>query len=433
MANSYYIKLGWSKKLSDRYIKRYNQDKELKDRLRASHISLVNILIYYYSKEIKKKTALGIIQEGQELPSLRTNNEQLSQRLGVCLKTVLNLRKRLEKANIITRTIFHGSNSSYELFLNPGIIHISMTGEPENRILFFSTSTPPQDFFSDPKRKSLPHTVTGTRQDTSKLNKLEGVDFQESPESQPVTEKNDVDKVLKPCGKMPTKLPEPPENQQIKPNQVTQDPNSGYARSKTDSRNAPQVAAHPPKEMPEFFHQVSEHLPQNQASRLAKITDRILKIAIINLYKDRWLNETEKARARAAIAEYFAFSDPEKWAAGSSEIVQRIFLVKRWIDKQEKKNNYSWTTPIPSAYFNIRNKKGFAVTKTWFKGHKQARNEINFQTTITKAVNQYLKCFEPENNLSQAETYRKISQQLGKKSKQLLDEFNRQILSFQNQ
>lgn len=150
----YTIRLGQSKSLLDGFFERYNANKPLRERLRGQHKNLTNILVYYFSMEIKKAQAFGDgVNEGAPLPSLRTNNRQLAQKLGTCEKTVRNLRKRLETARVITKTVFHGSNSSYELTLSPAILHISHQGDSENRILYFSAAHAASDSFLTPHGK----------------------------------------------------------------------------------------------------------------------------------------------------------------------------------------------------------------------------------------------------------------------------------------
>lgn len=420
----YTIKLGKSKGLLDGFFDRYNKDKPLGEQLRGQHKNLSGILIYYFSKELRKAQAFGDgVKEGAELPALRTNNKQLGQKLGTCEKTVRNLRKRLEAAKIITQTVFHGSNSSYELTLSPAILHISLQNDYENRVLYFSKAHATSDSFFDPQRKNLPHTVSRTLQDTIKLNKLEGVDFQQKPENQSIEGKMDVDKLLSGEGNMPEHV----ENQPLKPIQATPEPDSGYERCKTRQETPPQVAALPPKVAPETIAEAVAHLPKNIQDKIKRHVDRLFSIAMINLYEGRWLTVEEKEKGKARLAEYFAYSDPNRYSAGANEITGRIILVKGWIDRREKKGETGWTTPIPSAYFDFRNEKGFSQTKAWYKKHKAIRNQITLKTTLTKAVNYYMRSLEDGAKISPSEAYRIVTQRLGKKSNELVRLFNEQI------
>ncbi|MCB0654190.1 MAG: hypothetical protein KDC85_23115 [Saprospiraceae bacterium] len=424
----YTVRLGQSKALADGFFDRYNQDKPLGDRLRGQHKTLTGILVYYFSKEIRKAQAFGDgVREGASLPTLRTNNNQLARKLGTCEKTVRNLRKRLETARIILKTVFHGSNSSYELTLSPAILHISKQGDSENRVLYFSEAHAASDSFFDPKRKNLPHTVTRTVQDTIKLNKLEGVVFQQKPENQSIEGKKDVDKLLIGKGELPKTV----ENQQFEPVQATPEPDSGYEPCKTRQETAPRVAAHPPKVAPDTVAEAVAHRPKPIREKIQRHVDRLFSIALINLYDGRWLTDEEKEKGKARLAEYFAYSDPNRYTAGADEITGRIILVKVWIQRKEKKGDTRWTTPIPSAYFDIRNEKGFSQTKAWYKKHKAVRHEITLKTTVTKAVNFYMRSLEDGAKMSPSEAYRIITQRLGKRSQELVRLFNEQIAGLQ--
>lgn len=420
----YTLKLGKSKNLLDGYFNRYNSDKPLSHRLRGQHKSMVGHLIYYLSKEIEKAQAFGSgVREGAELPTLRTNNKQLARKLGACEKTIRNLRKRLEIANVITKTTFHGSNSSYELTLSPAILHISRQGESENRVLHFSKNFNPPAVFPDSQRKKLPHTVTRTVQDTNKLNKLEGVNFQQKTENQSFKGKKIVDKLWTGRGEMPEHV----ENQQLKPVQATQEPGSGYEPCKSRQETTPPVAAHPPKVAPDTVAQAVAHQPKKIQDKIRRYVDRIFSIALINLYDGRWLTDEEIERGKARLAEYFAYSDPARYTAGANEITGRIVLVKGWLDRRERKGETGWTTPIPSAYFDFRNEKGFSKTKSWYKKHRAIRNEISRKTILTKSINFYMRSLEDGAKMGPTEAYRLITQRLGKQSQVLVQLFNEQI------
>lgn len=140
-----------------------------------------------------------------------------------------------------------------------------------------------------------------------------------------------------------------------------------------------------------------------------------------------------KGKGKARLAEYFAYSDPNRYTAGADEITGRIILVKVWIQRKEKKGDTRWTTPIPSAYFDIRNEKGFSQTKAWYKKHKAVRHEITLKTTVTKAVNFYMRSLEDGAKMSPSEAYRIITQRLGKRSQELVRLFNEQIAGLQKQ
>ena len=111
----------------DKFVNEYNQEKPLKEQLRQAHADLMRQLIRIYAGFLRKQRGLGIESEYQ-YPPVFVNNVQLSKRCHCGPRTIHNLRGRLIEAGLIREKIFHGSNSSYELFLETNII-----SEPHER------------------------------------------------------------------------------------------------------------------------------------------------------------------------------------------------------------------------------------------------------------------------------------------------------------
>src|SRR5690606_14719491 len=128
---------------------------------------------------------------------------------------------------------------------------------------------------------------------------------------------------------------------------------------------------------------------------------------------DKWISDEEAERGRARLAEYFTYAHPDGWPGGAAEILERIMLVRKWIERGRKEDKKRWV-PLPSDYFDIRNRTGFRATKKWYKDHTKAKAEIKANELLTKAVKEYLKSREPGAVRGPSETYRRISQRLGK-------------------
>lgn len=429
----YTIKLGKSKKLARLFIEQYNVGKKLGEQLRANHRSLLGGLIYYYSEELKSAQAYGkALKEGRSLPELRTNNSQLKEFLGTCRRTVQNLRERLVAANIITETVYHGSNSSYGIRLNPAILFLSIKGNSENQILKFQAPENPPAIAAH--MQTLRHTVTSvTSLGTNKLIKLEGVDFQQKIDNQPTEGKEAVDKagtdggkenpiVEKQHGKHITATREPQEQQE--PRQVTKE-------TATNPEQSPPVALAPPQEAPDSIKEATKGMARIEQMKVERHVERLWTIILLNLYENDWLSEAEIQRGKGRIAEYFTYTKPKHYSKVAAEFTDRIMLVKKWIARGKAKGN-EWKTPIPSAYFDIRKEYGFRKTKAWYKKHLEVRHEINEKTKLTKAVNAYVRSLEDGSKIAPAEAYRRIVQRLGKQSKRLVSLFHEQIAGLKN-
>ncbi len=421
----------------NRFIDRYNAGKDLRFQLRSAHKSLAEYLLFLYGTATAREQAYGGgLQAGEVLPCLRTNNKQLSDALGCSERTVINLRARLKAAGIITQETFHGTNAQYEVEISPLVIHIEQKGNPDNLIHHFipgfqqhvSGSAGPVPSLGI--AQTLRHTVSGTGQVTEKLIKLSGANFQDSVGNQAFAPANPVENSGKPQEIRQNAVENPllrAENPHSGSGQVTgQDTQAGYETPAPAAGYTPPVAGGPPAAAPQTFGQAVAGLPQAVRERIRRHVDVIWTCAALKLYADRWIADEEAERGRAVLAEYFSYAKPERFSAGASEILERIALVRRWVEQGPVKNQKRFV-PIPSKYFDFRNPKGFSATKTWYKSHIQAKATIKANELLTKAIKQYLASLESGAPIGPHEAYRRISQRLGKIDRKLLDRFHEQI------
>lgn len=445
LRRAYQVKWAKSKKLLDSYIDRYNADRPLREQLRSGHKSLAQYLLYLYSLSIAKEQAYGDrVELYQSLPPLRTNNVQLSKAMGCSERTIINLRERLKQAKVIEKEQFRGSNASYEVALSGAVVHIQAAGEPENIIHFFH-----------PKAKSLRHTVTRTKQVTNKLIKLDGLDFQQQADFQSNEWRSTVEKCWQSCGKGENVV----ENQATGSIPDTQDTRAGYETVRCEQGTPPELRGTPRGKLGSGKGEVGRDLAGKEErqdgsakselgigrdfapSKLAEVlvdvdlenakairrhVQMIWACAQMNLYQDKWIADEEVERVKAVLAEYLVYADPSRYQAGTAEILERIILVRRWIERGQKIGQRRWV-PLPSRYFDYRNENGFTRTKKWFKAHIKAKAEIKAKELLTKAIKEYLKAKAGGAKISPSETYRRIAQRLGKYDQALLNQFHEQI------
>ena len=109
-------------KALDRYIDDYNAKTESKtDRLRSSTVMTAKELIRIYGISLLKANGSQEIQ-ANKLPTLQTNNVQLAKLVKCSTRTIQRHIIKLRQSGIITGKIFHGSNSNYEVLINPNIL-----------------------------------------------------------------------------------------------------------------------------------------------------------------------------------------------------------------------------------------------------------------------------------------------------------------------
>lgn len=450
----YTLKLGKSKLLLSDTVKRHNTVHPLCTRLRATHVGLAEKLLWLYSCHLNKVQAYGAgIAEGKPLPPLRTNNVQLAGMMACSERTIHNLIVRLKASGIISRKVFKGSNSSYELYLSTSVLHIEHRGlAPDNRAQAFQFNSSQVPFYGS-TWKTLPDTVTSIKQVTNKLNKLDGALFQQGEENQGVAGFLSVGNLLRNVENLNSLVenPHPDSEQGTKP--VTQ--KTGYEHAGNGQITRPPVAPPPPIEtapnskipiqdpnadngeelctddgpprsLPSTPEEVLAGLPQKLQSTIMHHVTVLWISAQCQLYSDKWISGSEADRARAALAEYFRWTCPERYAAGTEELLKRITLVARWIKRGEGIDKKRWV-PLPSSYFDHRNATGFTATKAWYKKHIVALSEIKSKELVTKAVKKYLRALDGKIEIGPADTYRIIAQQLGKISPALVGAFNRQV------
>ncbi|NRB54159.1 MAG: hypothetical protein HRU41_41310 [Saprospiraceae bacterium] len=451
----YQVKWAKSKKLLDGYMERYNETLPLRKQLRASHKALGQYLLYLYSRVVAKEQGYGDgVAAGQPLPVLRTNNVQLSKAMGCSERTIINLRERLKEAQIIVSERFRGSNASYELELSGAVIHIQEVGEPGNVVHLFPNTA-----------QSLRHTVTRTKQVTNKLIELDGPVFQQVIDYQENEWRNTVENALNSCGKWNNDV----ENQELITLLDTQDTRAGYETVRYEQGTAPELRGTPQRKgrsgkweegqvgnrkleigrdlareengqvgraksemrivrdyAPCRLEDVLAVLNSEDAKAIRRHVTVIWTCALMNLYQDKWIADEEVERTKAVLAEYLVYAEPSRYQAGTAEILERIILVRRWIERGQKQGIHRWV-PLPSRYFDYRNEKGFTKTKKWFKAHIKAKAEIKAKELLTKAIKEYLKSKTGGAKIGPSETYRRIAQRLSKYDQELLNQFHEQI------
>jgi hypothetical protein len=177
---------------------------------------------------------------------------------------------------------------------------------------------------------------------------------------------------------------------------------------------------------PSKLEEVLVDVDLENAKTIRRHVQVIWTCAQMNLYQDKWIADEEVERAKAVLAEYLVYADPSRYQAGTAEILERIILVRRWIERGQKMGQRRWV-PLPFRYFDYRNENGFTRTKKWFKAHIKAKAEIKAKELLTKAIKEYLKARTGGAKIGPSETYRRIAQRLGKYDQELLNQFHEQI------
>ncbi|PHN01883.1 hypothetical protein [Flavilitoribacter nigricans] len=179
--------------------------------------------------------------------------------------------------------------------------------------------------------------------------------------------------------------------------------------------------------IPETFGGVVAGLPDKLGRRIFREVSKVWEVALEELYAGEWIANTERERAMARMAEYYVHALPARYAAGTTEICERIRLVRKWIDRGRQAGQERWV-PIPSVYFDYRNTRGFGRTKAWFKKHIAKRREIGDNIAVAKAVGRYQRCCKEHSDAEgPMAVYQKLVTQLEGHGEEIVQRFHHAV------
>ena len=447
------------------YIKEYNAGRSLKERLRLPHIRLVEKLLDMYYERLRTAQGPGrqVLLPNQPLPTLRTSNGALVKAMGDgCTKrTVINYRNRLVKAGLITaaatykngqRTVnngeWHGTNSSYELHLNPLVMHLQTRQVSENQNVFF-LSVDVQTFR---------HIETGNLlQDTNEIINKSGADFSTGIDNQSFKPASDVEngaEVLerpqKPVEKAATESAR--DTKEVAATTTLDTTGAGYKTIENPSAGqqpepSPPSCAAPPRtepaeELPISIEEATSHLAQKDRNEVERIGRGLWAYAHKVLYGDKWLSNGVKHDAQVAITEYLAwYTKPGGYAKASQIFKRRIRMVRNWLNNCPARKNaqlgeitpqaHERWIPLPNLYFDMRNdRNGFHHTQKWYNEQQYKKAKEKRQEALDRAMSQYEKSLLPGAKYGPDQAYRKITQALRKAyGVAILQDFNERVVA----
>lgn len=429
-------------------VETYNEGRPLGERLRSSHIKLAEFLLNLYFYRLKSAQGPGrrILIPGQPLPTLRTSNGALAKEMGVSSRTIINLRDRLAQAGIIADAVWHGTNSSYELFLNPMIMHLQTRQDYSNQNhRFFSTLL-----------QTFRHIETGNLLlDTNKPVNKSGADFATGTENQSVAPTPAVENAPEPWkkAKKPVEKPATDAAQDTQKAAATNTPDTrktGYKTAENptnDASTADQTgnpgSAAPAASLPQSIEAATAHLSAANRNEVERIARSVWAYAHKELYSDKWLSNSVTYEAEVALAEYVAWwVKPAAYAKAKLILYRRIDMVRDWLDRDparkevqlgelEEQPASRWI-PLPNRYFDMRNNNGFLRTQEWYNNKQRKTAAAKRKEALTKATNQYEKSLLPGAAYGPDQAYHKLTQALRKKYGQaIIREFQERIALLQ--
>jgi hypothetical protein len=397
------LKLYKSYQLTEDIFEQYNKGKKLGSQLRAPHFEGIKALIRILKKEMGKYQLVGIeAVTDRLLRPLKTNRKQLAKWLRCGEKSVYNYLERLQVAGCINKT-WRGSNASFDIDVNTDLIWLQETNrhDAENVAVLLKNPLPHM-------RQTLPHTLSPsvTCPFTNEYNEL----GMPSPASAPVSAPASP-------GASPGASPSVGNHKQ----RVTEPgyhPSSQAPAVSKPVPTPPKSSAKkvPGKKAPRTFEDALDLVPSNLHGQFRARIDAVWNYA--QEHFEEWypgyIVPSEVDRGRAALAEFFIYSNPRSWNAAAAQFLKRIDMVDRSLALRQSKGKKAWL-PIPSIYFNHRNKTGFAGTKEWYKVNLQKMKEATEGKLITRCLTAHWKAVQSGDQELQARVINEIKQKLEKK------------------
>lgn len=389
---------------ADNYNAQFTRKEDRKHRLKGTHLKLAEHLMQLYYGLLRGQqgsAVLNLSQPEAELPTLRTSNGALAKEFKVTKETIINWRKRLTAAKIITGVAWHGTNAAYELHINARVLFLrDRAGSWHGNL---------NALFLGPQTKFFDYTVSGTLypeypdQDTKKRRNKSGE-----------AAANHVENSADSAG-----------NAAASSANERQDTGSGYNAGVTDSgttkpdntqdTSPPGLRAAPPK-LPEVLPRTLDEaigwLPETPRKAVVHIAAQALAKALQTVYRQETIQDSQREMGVIALAEYVARSvHPSQYDRALKDIYLRLRQATRYYDRKGGRFRL-----LPEWYFDLRNrdKGGFAFTEKWSAKHHRETRRRNREKAIDFALTIYLRALKSPDGEKRKLVYHQETQKLRK-------------------
>lgn len=356
-------------KALDDHIKVHNSNTDqLSCRIRQAVAATAKDIIKIYGLSLLK--ASNIIQvDPKDLPPLKTNNLQLAKMGNASPRTIQRHLKRLMDAGIIIQKLWHGTNSGYDLWIEPKILlanGLKVVDKPKIE----TTSKNFQNTHNQSVRKT--HTTTCRHTDSSNNgyinNLIIGVDnssrtnlYADKTSSLPLTasttSRNATSNTFtRYTGKKsPKKNDDAGEKVRIK-----------RATNQTGAEKSPRDSA--------------------RSASLSVYVNALWTLSRNTLYKNTYLTESQVLLGKKLLYQWYEPVSDKNLANVHQCYVERVELVRKYLAKDPEKR----FVQLPHQYFNPQNKSGFAGTKKWWNDHKKRQQEVQLKLIVAAQIRRFL-------------------------------------------
>ncbi|QHI36718.1 hypothetical protein IMCC3317_46770 [Kordia antarctica] len=377
-------------KALDTFVAKHNATSDsLSARLRQPVIATAREIIRIYGASLLRASKQACF-DTSNIPSLKTNNVQLAKISHVSTRTIQRHLKKLLQANIITEKIWHGSNASYELYLNPKILLINGQ-EPVNnsQILAKTEKTKSTDnqFFKNEKRTNCPHTDSSNNSYINNI--LIGVhkklDANNQRSSLSLTA---IDFSGNKTGNNFSRYTEKEGAKQNK-EQLAQDTLGARNFYQKHTHHQPDNDTEREGKSSEATEQAKDIVSRFEASSFSSFNfyvDDLWKLAKNTLYENVFLTKYQEKRAKELLRLWYEPVEERNLDKVHKVYVKRIGLVCKYIAK-DPQNRF---VQLPNRYFDPTNTFGFTGTKVWYENQMRSKQKTRLKLITHAQIRRFL-------------------------------------------
>jgi len=345
------------------YVNQHNAStKNLSSHIRQAMILTTQEIIKIYSISLLKANSIAAI-DLQNLPPLKTNNVQLAKRAKASTRTIQRHLKRLIEANIITKKIWHGSNSGYELFINPNILLIGgvkAVNKPKKELQTEKSKSTDNQFFKNSKTTTCPHTDTSNNGYINNI--IIGVD------------------------KLKTKASSLPLTNGYEPRNATSNTFTGYTGKIDPKKNNDAGEIERKSRATDQTGAEISGVDQARSASLSFYVKSFWKLARNTIYKDHYLTQSQE---KTALKLLYLWYEPvsDKQLQNVHEVyVSRLGIVQKYIAKDPTRRYVQ----LPDKYFDPKNPSGFTGTRIWYQKQKKREYEVRLKLILQAQIRRFL-------------------------------------------
>ena len=299
----------------------------LAKRLRQPVIATAKELIRVYGLALLKARDIAPLSI-ENLPSLCTNNIQLSKHLVCSSRTIGRCINKLIEAGVITHKKWHGSNSIYEAWVSPEVLPVNgvkAVKKPQKGLQFQKIEQIENQFFKNAMTPNCRHTDTGYN--PRNINNIL-IDAHKNVNSLSLLSSR-------------TRNTSGHTREKVSKNPLT--------REKVLKRNTWQTGA-----------QVKSQESLSRSTFLKGYVDSFGELSKEILDKDEFLLEYQIQQAKNLLLKWYTPVESSELERAHTIYKQRLELAKKYISEDPTKRFIA----TPYLYFGPANKNGFVGTRT---------------------------------------------------------------------